>query len=197
MNPNGKEHARPSGTSAVSIPFAGVAEAKLHEMNKEKPKQIGASQHLRVERPAPPSSSPPPGPATADRRLDNAPREGRVPGRGGADVGDLVQLCGGDGGTRTHDPLLQARPRGLPPATVVNGAVGGRSGEPRGADGTGSADGVRLSKASDPGQPLASLASYRRRLCSSWLTVRSAAGQRGNRVSSASGPDSLNRSLRM
>jgi hypothetical protein len=37
----------------------------------------------------------------------------------------------------------------------------------------------------------------RRRRGGSWLVVRSAAGQRGNRVSSASGPGSSNRSLRM
>jgi hypothetical protein len=54
MNPNDQEDAPRERTLNIPVPFADVVEVKLQEMNADKPKQIGASQYIRVDRPGSP-----------------------------------------------------------------------------------------------------------------------------------------------
>jgi hypothetical protein len=55
MNPNDQEDApRELALGTDPIPFAGVVEVKLEEMNGNRPKQIGLSQYIRVDRPGSP-----------------------------------------------------------------------------------------------------------------------------------------------
>ena len=54
MNPNDQEDAPRERTLDIPIPFADVVEVKLQEMNGDNPKQIGASQYIRVDRPRSP-----------------------------------------------------------------------------------------------------------------------------------------------